>query len=140
MRFSKRLRPGKGSKAAPWRSKRIEDGKATFADVARTESEDPESARKGGDIGFVYKGRIPPEIEKVVFSMSVGDVRQPRETPFGYHIMRVVEKRAAEAPEFGNFREDLGRFLTTVHFSEELSKYVKGLKAKAVIERKLPPN
>lgn len=120
--------------------KKIDDGKATFADVARAESEDTDSAPNGGDLGFVFRGRIPPEIEKVVFAMNVGDVSSPIETPVGYHIMRVVEKRAAEAPDFANFRDELGRFLMNVHFSDELGKFVKGIKAKAVIERKLPPS
>ncbi|MBI5883559.1 MAG: peptidylprolyl isomerase [Elusimicrobia bacterium] len=143
VRFSETASPQekKRAKAAALEiKKRIDEGKATFADIARTESEDPESAPRGGDVGFAYRGRTPPEIEKVIFAMSVGEVSQPIEAPGGYHIVRVVEKRAAEPPEFANFKEELGRFLTTVHFSEELAKYVKGLKAKAVIERKLPPN
>ncbi|MFA6316168.1 MAG: peptidylprolyl isomerase [Elusimicrobiota bacterium] len=143
VRFSENASPQekKRAKAAALElKKRVDEGKATFAEVARAESEDPESAANGGDIGFVFRGRVPPEIEKVIFTMNVGDVSQPIETPVGYHIMRVVEKRAAETPDFANFKDELGRFLMNVHFSEELAKYVKELKAKAVIERKLPAN
>ncbi|MBI4678352.1 MAG: peptidylprolyl isomerase [Elusimicrobia bacterium] len=143
VRFSETASPQekKRAKAAALEvKKRIDEGKSTFAEIARAESEDPESAANGGDVGFIFKGRTHPDIEKVAFSMSVGDVTAPIETPVGYHILRIVEKRASETPVFADFKEDLGRFLMNVHFSEELGKFMKGVKAKAVIERKLPVN
>ncbi|MBI5211657.1 MAG: peptidylprolyl isomerase [Elusimicrobia bacterium] len=141
VRFSPGASPGekkRARQAAMDLKKRLDEGKIGFAELAKAESEDPESAARGGDIGFIFKGLVPPEIEKVAFSLDVGVVSQPVETDTGFHIIRIVEKRAAETPEFASFREQLGQFLMNVHFGDELNKYVKGIKAKAIIERKLP--
>lgn len=116
---------------------KVLDG-AAFADVAREESEDPESAARGGDIGFVVRGVAPPEFEKAAFALPVGDVSQPIETDVGYHVIRVQEKRASEPAAFDRFREDLMRFLVNMGYQRELEVYVKDLKSKAVIERHPP--
>jgi parvulin-like peptidyl-prolyl isomerase len=117
--------------------KKITDG-AEFAAVAREESEDPESAARGGDIGYVVRGVSPPDFEKAAFSLPVGDISEPIDTELGYNVIRVQEKRAAEAPEFERFKEDLGRFIANLGYQKELESYVKSLKSKAVIERNLP--
>jgi parvulin-like peptidyl-prolyl isomerase len=117
--------------------KKVVEG-AAFADVAREESEDPESAARGGDIGLVVRGVAPPEFEKAAFSLPVGDVSEPIETDIGYHIIRVQEKRASEAPDLERFKEDLGRFLVNLSYQRELESFVKDLKSKAVIERHPP--
>lgn len=114
------------------------DGGADFASVAREESEDPESAARGGDIGFVLKGVAAPEMEKIVFSAAVGDVSEPVLTDIGYHIIRVTERRAAEKPDFERFKEDIINFRANVAFHTSLEGFVKGLREKAVIERNLP--
>lgn len=114
------------------------DGGADFAEVARTESEDPESAAQGGDIGFVVRGMAPPVFENAAFSMPVGDISQPIETEFGYHIIRVQEKRANEAPDFERFKDQLAQFLMNFGATRDVDTYVKNLKTKAVIERNLP--
>jgi parvulin-like peptidyl-prolyl isomerase len=117
--------------------KKIEGG-ADFGAVAKEESEDPESAARGGDIGFVLRGVAAPELEKVVFSANVGDVSAPVLTDIGYQIIRVSERRAAEKPDFERFKEDIGNFRANVAFHQSLEDYVKGLRSKAVIERNLP--
>lgn len=139
-----KLSPGAGAaekkralRTAKELKKKIDDG-AEFAAVARDESEDPESAARGGDIGYVVKGVAPADFEKAAFTLPVGDVSEPIETEVGYNIIRVQEKRAAEAPEFDRFKEDLGRFIANLGYQKELESYVKSLKSKAVIERNLP--
>jgi len=117
--------------------KRI-DGGEDFAKVAKEESEDPESAARGGDIGYVLRGIAPPELEKAVFSMAVGETSAPILSEVGYNIVRVTEKRAAETPDFDRFKEDLGGFLANMSFQKRLEEYVKGLREKSVIERHLP--
>lgn len=114
------------------------DGGADFDTVAREESEDPESAARGGDIGFVLRGVAAPEMEKIVFSANVGDVSEPIATDIGYHLIRVTERRAAEKPDFERFKDDIVNFRANVTFHNDLESYVKGLRAKAVIERNLP--
>lgn len=113
------------------------DAGASFAEVAREESEDPETAQRGGDLGYVIRGVAPPEFEKAAFSLPVGEVSEPISTEIGYNVIRVQEKRAAEAPEYDKFKEELARFLGGIAFQRELEGYLKALKSKAVIERSL---
>lgn len=112
-------------------------GTSTFAEIAKTDSEDPESAQRGGDIGYVLRGVAPPDFEKVAFSLPVGEISEAIPTEVGYNIIRVSEKRAAEPPEYDRFKDELAKFLANMSFQKELEKYVKGLKEKAVIERNL---
>lgn len=139
-----RLAPGasenerrRALKTAEDLKKRLDAGEE-FAKVARDESEDPESAARGGDIGFVMRGVAPPELDKVVFSLDVGQTSAPIYTEIGYSIVRVTEKHAAEAPDFDRFKDDLGNFLQTVGFHRKLEGFVKDLRDKAVIDRHLP--
>jgi parvulin-like peptidyl-prolyl isomerase len=139
-----RLSPGatenerkRALKTAQDMRKRLEDGE-DFAKVAKEESEDPDSASRGGDIGYVLRGIAPPEMEKVVFGMEVGQTSQPVVSELGYSILRVTEKRAAEAPEFDHFKDDLASYLGNMAFRKKLDAYVKTLRDKATIERHLP--
>ena len=139
-----RLSPGatdnerkRALKTAQGLKKRLDDGE-DFAKVAKEESEDPESAARSGDIGYVLHGVAPPELDKAAFSMEVGQTSAPILTDAGYNIIRVTEKRAAEPPEFDRFKDDLASFLGNMNFRKKLDAFVKGLRDKAVIERHLP--
>lgn len=114
---------------------RLIEGTSSFAEIARTESEDPESARRGGDIGYVLRGVAPLEFEKAAFSLPVGEISEPIETEIGYHILRVQEKRAAETPDYEDFKKKLGEFLGNVRFQKELEGFIKSLRAKSVVEK-----
>lgn len=114
------------------------DGGADFAAIAKDESEDPESAARGGDIGFVLRGVATPELEKAAFSLGVGETSAPILTEVGYHVIRVTERRAADKPEFERFKDDIINFRANVAFHQDLERFVKGLRDKAVIERHLP--
>jgi parvulin-like peptidyl-prolyl isomerase len=141
-----RLSPGasdnerkRAQKTASDIKKRLDQGE-DFAKVAKEESEDPESAARGGDIGYVLHGVASPELDKAAFSMDVGQNSEPILTEIGYNVIRVTEKRAAQEPDFEQFKDDLASFLGNVALHKKLDAYVKGLRDKAVIERHLPPN
>ncbi|MDX6770055.1 MAG: peptidylprolyl isomerase [Elusimicrobiota bacterium] len=114
------------------------DGGADFGAVAREESEDPESAARGGDIGFVLRGVASPDLEKAAFTLPVGEASAPILTEVGYHIIRVTERRAAEKPDFERFKDDIVNFRGQMAFQRDLERFVKGLREKAHIERNLP--
>ncbi|MDA0746690.1 MAG: peptidylprolyl isomerase [bacterium] len=71
---------------------RIHDG-ASFADLARTRSDDPGSATRGGDLGFFRKGQMVKAFEDTAFSLAPGKTSQPFHTRFGWHILKVEERK-----------------------------------------------
>lgn len=74
--------------------KEITSKKITFADAAKKYSGCPSKAA-GGDLGFFTKGQMVPEFEKTAFSTPVGEISKPVKTQFGYHIIKVTEKKDA---------------------------------------------
>ncbi len=70
--------------------------KGNFAELAAKHSEDKGSAMQGGDLGYFGKGRMIPEFEKAAFNTPIGKVAGPIETQFGYHIIKVVDKKSDE--------------------------------------------
>lgn len=71
---------------------------ADFAKLARENSEDS-SAAKGGDLGWIAPGDTVPEFERVMDSLKPGEVSEPFQTPFGWHIAQVIERRSEALPE-----------------------------------------
>jgi peptidyl-prolyl cis-trans isomerase D len=67
-----------------------------FAALARANSQDPASASRGGDLDFFGKGRMVPEFEAVAFSLPVGQLSDLVRTQYGFHIIKVTDKKAAE--------------------------------------------
>ncbi|HEY6898644.1 MAG TPA: peptidylprolyl isomerase [Rhodocyclaceae bacterium] len=67
-----------------------------FAELARLHSNDL-SASKGGDLGWLYQGDTVPDFEKAMDSLKPGEVSQPIQTPFGWHLIQVLERRNDEA-------------------------------------------
>lgn len=117
--------------------KRIDNGEE-FADIARKHSEDTESAQRGGDIGFIVRGWMVPEFEKKAFTLGVGETSDPVETKFGYHIMRVEEKKAAQKLAFDDVKEDLAQYIANKQMQTELLSFIKDLRTKASIQITAP--
>ena len=70
------------------------DGGGDFAALAKTESDDAGSGAAGGDLGFFAKGQMVPQFEQAAFSQPIGKVGEPVESPFGYHLILVEERRS----------------------------------------------
>ncbi len=73
---------------------RIAEGKTDFATMARLNSVD-NSATRGGDIGWVQPGDTVPEFESVMNRLQPGEISEPVRTPYGYHLIQVIERRTA---------------------------------------------
>lgn len=71
---------------------------AKFADVAKEYSTDDSSKNSGGELGYFIKGQLVPEYEAKAFSMKKGDISEPVQTPFGWHIIRLDDKRPVKIP------------------------------------------
>lgn len=69
----------------------ILDGK-TFAEVAKRVSKCP-SGGQGGDLGYFTRGRMVPQFDKVAFELPVGELSEPVQTQFGWHILTVTDRR-----------------------------------------------
>ncbi len=72
------------------------DNKGDFAELARLYSNDL-SAAKGGDLGWLYQGDTVPDFEKAMDALKIGEVSQPVQSPFGFHLIQVLERRIEEA-------------------------------------------
>ncbi|MBO9537187.1 peptidylprolyl isomerase [Herbaspirillum sp.] len=75
---------------------RLDHGSASFEELAKLYSNDL-SAAKGGDLGWVYPGDTVPEFERAMDQLKPGEVSQPIESPFGYHLIQVVERKTDDA-------------------------------------------
>ena len=73
---------------------RIVRGGADFAELARLHSEDGSAAR-GGDLGWIYPGDTVPDFERAMDALKPGEISQPVKTPFGWHLIQVLERRTA---------------------------------------------
>jgi peptidyl-prolyl cis-trans isomerase D len=71
-------------------------GGADFAEVARRESADPGSREAGGDLGTFRRGQMVPTFDEAAFSLPVGQVSEPVQSPFGYHVIQVQERQEDE--------------------------------------------
>jgi peptidyl-prolyl cis-trans isomerase SurA len=74
---------------------RLDNKAAKFEDLARLQSNDG-SAAKGGDLGWLYPGDTLPEFEAVMNSLKLGEVSEPVETSFGYHLIEVLERKSED--------------------------------------------
>ena len=104
-----------------------------FAELARTYSEGP-SAPSGGDLGFFTKGRMVPAFEEAAFSMKVNEVSDPVLTQFGYHIIKVTDRKEGSTVSFEEVKEKLAQDLKNRMINELIGQELSQLRAKANIE------
>ena len=84
---------------------------AEFAELAKKYSEDTISAENGGDIGFISKGQTVPEFEKSAFSLGINEVSQVIETYYGYHIIKVTDKKEEYIKKFEEVKDTINKYL-----------------------------
>jgi peptidyl-prolyl cis-trans isomerase C len=105
-----------------------------FEDVAKKVSSDTGSAQNGGDLGFFPKGQMTPAFEEAAFALKPGQTSGLVETPFGFHIIRVVERRDARTAPFEEVSGQIKEFLTQGQREKKLDEFVTQIKTKAKIE------
>jgi parvulin-like peptidyl-prolyl isomerase len=110
------------------------DAGGDFEDLAAKYSDDKESAMKGGDLGYVVKGMLPAELDEKAFALGLGEVSKPILSQFGYHLIRVDEKRIASKLKYEQVKDDLEQLLVQANFGKELSTYLQELRKTAKIE------
>jgi peptidyl-prolyl cis-trans isomerase C len=105
-------------------------GGADFATIAKEKSKDP-GAAEGGDLGYFTKDQMVPEFAEVAFKMYPGQLSNPVKTQFGWHIIKVEDKRTKQPPEFDKVKDQIEAYLARKSQSEFISK----LRQSAKIER-----
>jgi len=115
------------------RLKRGED----FGKVARQVSIGPE-AKKGGDLDFFTPGIMPEAIDRVVFTLQVGKISEIVQSPYGYHIFKLLERKKAGGRRFSEVKERVIADLRKLKEGETYERWIEELKAKAVIRINRP--
>jgi peptidyl-prolyl cis-trans isomerase SurA len=96
---------------------------ASFEEMAKKYSEDPGSKAYGGDLGFVKKGVFYPQFEAAAFALNIGEISDVVETPVGYHIIELLERRGESIRTrhiLFKFKTDEGADLEAIEFLTEL--------------------
>lgn len=115
---------------------RIQQGE-DFAAIAKANSDDPVSAIDGGDLGWVSPGQMVPEFEAIMLQTATGEISEPFQSKFGWHILQVQERR----------REDIGAIVQTnqarqvIHrrkYEEELANWLLEIRSEAFVSIKDP--
>lgn len=105
-----------------------------FTALAKEFSQCPSSA-KGGDLGYFNRGQMVKPFEDAAFALKPGEVSDIVETKFGYHLIKVVAKKAKSTIAYKDVKDRLGQYLKQEKVKKEVSLYVEKLKQKAKIER-----
>jgi parvulin-like peptidyl-prolyl isomerase len=116
--------------------KRLKTGE-DFGKVAREVSIGPESA-KGGDLGFFERGTMPEAIDRVVFSMPVGKLSGVVQSPYGYHIFKLLALEKEGGRTFAEVKERVIADLRKLREADAYEQWIDGLKARAQIRINRP--
>ena len=103
---------------------------ADFAELAKAKSKDPGSA-DGGDLGYFTKDQMVPEFSEVAFKLEKGQLSDPVKSQFGWHIIKVEDKREKKPPEFDKVKDQLENFVVRRSQSALITK----LRAEGKVER-----
>ena len=105
-----------------------------FAKLAREKSIDTRTAKNGGDLGYISKGQLMPEIESVAARLRIGEVSEPIKTKAGYEIMKVTDKKMGKPIEFDKVQRVIMQRLAAEQQKEAFDSYVEQLKKSYKVE------
>jgi len=94
---------------------------ADFAALAKEKSKDPSSS-EGGDLGYFTRDRMVPEFADAAFKLQVGQISDPVKTEFGWHIIKLEDKRTRPIPEFDKVKDQLENMVARKALSEQVTK------------------
>ena len=109
-------------------------GGGDFAAIARSESQDPGSAQNGGDLGFFARGQMTPAFEEAAFATKPGAISAVVETPFGFHVVKVHERRPPRTAPLTEVGGQIKQFLEQGQRQQKLEQFVEQVKTKSKIE------
>lgn len=110
---------------------KLQEG-AAFFDLAKTKSMSPEGDQ-GGDLGFFSRGQMPKEFDDAIFNLKVGEFSKVVQTPYGYHIFKVIKKKRAKIMNLKDASGKIREKLRKEKEKKEFINWVNNLREKSVI-------
>lgn len=111
----------------------IKDGTTTFESAAKTYSEDPGSADKGGALGWNNPDRYDPAFKKGLAKLKKGEISQPIKSAFGWHLIELIDRRNVDRTDLAQ-KDQAYRLIFNRKFTEELQVWVQELRGDAYIK------
>ncbi len=109
-----------------------------FNKVAAEVSEDPSAKQNSGDLGFFTKEQMVPEFSNAAFGMKKDEISAPVRSQFGYHVIKLTDRKAAETVTLEQAKPQLMAFLEQQKKQQEVQKVVSGIREKADVKINLP--
>ncbi|HHY80872.1 MAG TPA: foldase [Thermoanaerobacter sp.] len=103
---------------------KLQDGE-DFAELAKTYSTDTSNNQQGGELGYFSKGQMAPEFEAAAFSLKVGEISDPVKTEFGYHIIKVEDKKEAKEATYEESKDKIKEALLEEKLSAAFSTWIR---------------
>ena len=108
---------------------------ADFSEMAEKYSRDVATAKKGGDLGFMYKGVFPPSFDETVLKLKPNQIADDViKTPYGYHVVQLIETKPADIAPFEDVEQPILKHLITIEGQKKLAEYTEDLKKDSKIE------
>jgi peptidyl-prolyl cis-trans isomerase C len=105
-----------------------------FATLAKTFSQGPSGA-KGGDLGYFRRGEMVKPFEETAFALKPGELSDPVETRFGYHLIKLIDRKPETTIAYEDIKDRIEHYLKQDKVQREVSLYITKLKEKAKVER-----
>jgi hypothetical protein len=111
---------------------KFNEGSFSFSELAKQYSQDPQTREKGGDLGWIRKGMLPPYFEDVIFKLKIGKVSEPIWTRYGFYFFMVEEEREGQlTPEL---KAELRQTILSAKIGLKRFQFLDELRGKAKIE------
>ena len=104
-----------------------------FAALAKENSQDG-SASQGGDLGFFPRGRMVPAFDQAAFALKPGEISEVVTTEFGYHIIKLTEKKVGSAVPFEEVKPQVLEYLSNQKKQQRVDSFIDEAKKRAKIE------
>ena len=112
---------------------------ADFSAVAKELSEEPGAKQSGGELGYFSKERMVPEFSEAAFALKTGQISEPVKTQFGWHVIKLEDRKAAGVTPFEEVKEQVKAYLEGGKQRKAIEGLIAKLRGSAKIESTLPP-
>ncbi|MBC8287894.1 MAG: peptidylprolyl isomerase [Nitrospinae bacterium] len=113
--------------------KELKEG-ANFEELAKEKSDDEATRENGGDLDVIYKGIFDPSFDEAVSKLNPGETSGKVETRFGFHIIKLIEKRPSEQAPFEELEKAIQKHLFMEEAKKVVASYIDDLKKQATIK------